>query len=47
LVLTIVLAVALTINIDDKGTLFVEVFTIFWLGGIIVTINAQVLGAKM
>jgi hypothetical protein len=38
---------ALSISNEDKGTLFVEVFSIFWLGGAIVTLNAQVLGAKV
>jgi len=44
--LTILLAITLAFNIEDKGTLFVEVFTIFWLGGIVVTLNAQLLGAN-
>jgi hypothetical protein len=45
--LTIILAIILTINVNDKGTLFVEIFSVFWFGGIVVTVNAQVLGAKV
>jgi hypothetical protein len=47
LLLTILLSLSLAWDISDKGTLFVLVFTIFWIGGMIVTINAQLLGVKV
>jgi hypothetical protein len=37
----------LAIGNDDKGKLFVLIFTIFWFGGIVITYNAKLLGANM
>jgi hypothetical protein len=37
----------LAINNDDKSNLFVLVFIIFWLGGLIITLNAKLLDAHM
>jgi hypothetical protein len=47
LLMTISLSLSLAWDISDKGTLFVLVFTIFWIGGVVVTINAQLLGVKV
>ncbi len=32
---------------DSKGVVFVQIFTIFWFGGLVVTYNALFLGATM
>jgi hypothetical protein len=32
---------------NSKGLIFVIIFFIVWIGGLIVTLNAQFLGAKM
>jgi hypothetical protein len=32
---------------DQTGSIFVVVFFIVWVGGVIVTLNAQFLGANM
>jgi hypothetical protein len=47
LVLCITLSLTLGIGNSDKSNLFVLVFTIFWLGGIIITMNSKLLGANM
>lgn len=50
LTLTISLSVTLAFGLksdDEKGVLFSLVFSIFWLGGVMVTINAQLLNAAM
>ena len=31
----------------DKGLIFVVIFTVVWIGGIIITLNAQFLGSKV
>jgi len=32
---------------DNKGVVFILVFFIQWVGGLIITLNAQFLGSKM
>lgn len=52
LLLCITLSIVLTFGgksgkDDEKGLIFVVVFVIVWLGGLIVTLNSQFLGANM
>ena len=47
LLLTTLLAVTLFFNNNDKQSVIVLVFFVFWFGGVVITINAQALGAKM
>jgi hypothetical protein len=47
LVLCLTLSLTLGIGNPDKSNLFVLVFIIFWLGGLVVTMNSKLLGANM
>ena len=47
LLLTCLLSLTLNNNSDEKGIIFILVFFIFWFGGIGISLNSQLLGAKM
>jgi len=47
LIFTIMLSLTLSYDSNDKSSLFVLIFTIIWLGSILITLNGQLLGAKM
>jgi len=47
LVFTILLSLTLSFGNKEKGSLFVLVFMIIWLGSIVIYFNAQLLGSKM
>jgi hypothetical protein len=47
LAFTILLSLTLSFGNKEKGSLFVLVFIIIWLGSIVIYFNGQLLGSKM
>ena len=46
LLLNLILACTLAINSDDKGQMIILIFVVFWMGGVILFLNANFLGVN-
>ena len=46
LILDLLLAITLAINSEEKSHMIISIFVIFWLGGVILFLNANFLGVK-
>ena len=46
LILNLLLAITLAVNAKEKSHMIISIFVIFWLGGVILFLNANFLGVK-